>query len=129
MYLVGRGGDLETDLPMRLGAAVSVHATDDPSEGWGWVRDSIQRGRPALVWADIAELPYLRVQAPDEQARHRGHRVRRRASDRARRRQRPRGRADGALRSAGQGAVLAGLPRPDASHLLGHRVAPEASLT
>ncbi|MBS2993627.1 BtrH N-terminal domain-containing protein [Rhodococcus sp. D-46] len=62
IYLVGRGGDLETDLPMRLGAAVSVHATDDPSEGWAWVRDSIQRGRPALVWADIAELPYLRVQ-------------------------------------------------------------------
>jgi len=62
IYLVGRGGDLETDLPMRLGATVSVHATDDPSEGWAWVRDSIQRGRPALVWADIAELPYLRVQ-------------------------------------------------------------------
>src|SRR3546814_20574217 len=43
IYLVGRGGDLETDLPMRLGAAVSVHATDDPREGWAWVRDSIQR--------------------------------------------------------------------------------------
>lgn len=61
VYLVGRGGDLETDLPTRLGAEVSVHATDDPQEGWTWVRDAIREGRPALVWADIAELPYLRV--------------------------------------------------------------------
>ncbi len=61
VYLVGRGGDLETDLPMRLGAEVSVHATDDPQEGWAWVRDAVREGRPALVWADIAELPYLRV--------------------------------------------------------------------
>ncbi len=51
----------ETDLPMRLGAEVSVHATDDPQEGWAWVRDAVREGRPALVWADIAELPYLRV--------------------------------------------------------------------
>jgi hypothetical protein len=61
VYLVGRGGDLETDLPTRLGAEVSVHATDDPEEGWTWVRDAVRNGRPALVWADIAELPYLRV--------------------------------------------------------------------
>jgi len=61
VYLVGRGGDLETDLPVRLGAEVSVHATDDPHKGWAWVRDAVQGGRPALVWADIAELPYLRV--------------------------------------------------------------------
>lgn len=61
VYLVGRGGDLETDLPKRLGASVSVHATDDPLEGWSWVRDAVDEGRPALVWADIAELPYLRV--------------------------------------------------------------------
>src|SRR3546814_15641345 len=46
---------------MRLGAEVSVHATDDPQEGWAWVRDAVREGRPALVWADIAELPYLRV--------------------------------------------------------------------
>lgn len=61
IYLVGRGGDLEIDLPTRLGATVSVHATDDPQQGWSQVRDSIDRGRPALVWADIADLPYLRV--------------------------------------------------------------------
>jgi hypothetical protein len=61
VYLVGRGGDLETDLPRRLGARVSVHATDDAHDGWALVREAIDDGRPALVWADIAELPYLRV--------------------------------------------------------------------
>ena len=61
IYLVGRGGDLETDLPRRLGATVSVHATDDAHEGWAVVREAIDNGRPALVWADISELPYLRV--------------------------------------------------------------------
>eukprot|EP01032_Pedospumella_encystans_P028942 gene28942-32685_t len=61
VYLVGRGGDLETDLPTRLGAAVTMHATDDPQVGWTYVRDAVRAGRPALVWADIAELPYLRV--------------------------------------------------------------------
>lgn len=61
VYLVGRGSDLETDLPERLGASVSVLASDDPTEGWNWVRDAVDAGRPALVWADIAELPYLRV--------------------------------------------------------------------
>jgi hypothetical protein len=61
VYLVGRGGDLETDLPRRLGARVSVHATDDPQDGWTRVREAIDDGCPALVWADISELPYLRV--------------------------------------------------------------------
>lgn len=62
IYLVGRGGDLEIDLPHRLGATVSIKETDDPDEGWDWLRDEIDAGRPALIWADIAELPYLRTQ-------------------------------------------------------------------
>jgi hypothetical protein len=61
IYLVGRGGDLELDLPRRLGATVTQHATDDPTQGWQRVRDEIDAGRPVLAWADIAELPYLRV--------------------------------------------------------------------
>ena len=61
MYLVGRGADFEIDLPRRLGGQVEVLTTDDPGEGWSWVRDDIDAGRPSLVWADIAELPYLRV--------------------------------------------------------------------
>lgn len=61
VYLVGRGGDLEVDLPRRLGAEVEVLSTDDPAEGWDVVRREIDSGRPVMVWADIAELPYLRV--------------------------------------------------------------------
>lgn len=61
IYLVGRGGDLELDLVRRLGGQVTMRATDDPDEGWRWIRDEIDAGRPVLAWADIAELPYLRV--------------------------------------------------------------------
>jgi hypothetical protein len=61
IYLVGRGADLELDVPRRLGAPVEMTQTDDPVEGWQWVRDELDAGRPVMVWADIAELPYLRV--------------------------------------------------------------------
>ncbi len=61
IYLVGRGGDLEVDLPKRLGATVSMHSTDDADLGWTWVRDRIDDGQPVMVWGDIGELPYLRV--------------------------------------------------------------------
>jgi hypothetical protein len=61
VYLVGRGGDLEVDLLARLGATVDLRRTDDPVLGWQWVRDELDAGRPVMVWADIAELPYLRV--------------------------------------------------------------------
>ncbi|HET7735367.1 MAG TPA: BtrH N-terminal domain-containing protein [Nocardioidaceae bacterium] len=62
LYLVGRGADFEVELPLRLGGMVQVLTTDDPDEGWSWVRDEVDAGRPSLVWGDIAELPYLRVQ-------------------------------------------------------------------
>ncbi len=62
LYLVGRGADFEVDLPLRLGGHVQVLTTDDPEEGWSWVRDELDAGQPSLVWGDIAELPYLRVQ-------------------------------------------------------------------
>jgi len=61
IYLVGRGADLELDLLRRLGAQVELTQTDDPVLGWQWVRDELDAGRPVMVWADIAELPYLRV--------------------------------------------------------------------
>lgn len=61
VYLVGRGGDLEVDLLRRLGARADLRRTDDPVLGWQWVRDELDAGRPVMVWADIAELPYLRV--------------------------------------------------------------------
>jgi hypothetical protein len=44
-----------------LGAGLDVRETDDPVLGWAWVRDEVDAGRPTMVWADIAELEYLRV--------------------------------------------------------------------
>lgn len=61
VYLVGRGGDLECDLLHQLGASVELLSTDDPVVGWKWVTDELDEGRPVMVWADIAALPYLRV--------------------------------------------------------------------
>ncbi|MGN6609932.1 MAG: BtrH N-terminal domain-containing protein [Jatrophihabitans sp.] len=61
VYLVGRGSDLELDLIHRLGGHAALRSTDDPGAGWQHVRDQLDQGRPVLAWADIAELPYLRV--------------------------------------------------------------------
>jgi hypothetical protein len=40
---------------------VEVWRTDDPAEGWDWVLSELACGKPLLCWADMAELPYLRV--------------------------------------------------------------------
>ncbi len=60
-YLVGRTGDLERDIAEHIDAKLEVRESDDPQEGWRWVREEIDAGRPTMVWADIAELEYLRV--------------------------------------------------------------------
>ncbi|MGK2882344.1 MAG: BtrH N-terminal domain-containing protein [Mycobacterium sp.] len=60
-YLVGRGNDLEDDYLTRIGAKFVVQSTDDPDTGWAFVTDEVDKGRPVMVWADIGELPYLRV--------------------------------------------------------------------
>ncbi len=61
VYVVGRGPDMELDLLHRLGAHTELRQTDDPSLGLKWVTTELDSGRPVMVWADIAELPYLRV--------------------------------------------------------------------
>lgn len=61
VYLVGRTADMERDFAEHLGIGLEVRSTADPAEGWAWVRDQIDAGRPPMVWADIAELEYLRV--------------------------------------------------------------------
>jgi hypothetical protein len=60
-YLVGRTADLETDVTRTLEIGLDIRETDDPAEGWAWVKDAIDSGHPPMVWADIAELEYLRV--------------------------------------------------------------------
>lgn len=61
VYLVGRTADMERDFAEHLGIGLEVRTTDDPAEGWRWVREEIDAGRPPMVWADIAHLEYLRV--------------------------------------------------------------------
>jgi butirosin biosynthesis protein H-like/uncharacterized protein DUF4872 len=61
LYIVGRTGELERDVAGNLDAGLEVRDTDDPDEGWAWVKAEVDAGRPPMVWADIAELEYLRV--------------------------------------------------------------------
>ena len=60
-YLVGRTAGLERDLCRNLGIDLDVRTTDDPDQGWGWLREELDAGRPTMVNADIRELDYLRV--------------------------------------------------------------------
>lgn len=61
LYLVGRTAELERDVADHLGLGLDVRDTDDPAEGWAWVREEVDAGRPPMVWADIGHLEYLRV--------------------------------------------------------------------
>ena len=61
LYLVGRTAGLERDFCTHAGVALDLRRTDDPGEGWRWLQDELDAGRPTMVNADIKELPYLRV--------------------------------------------------------------------
>lgn len=61
VYLVGRTASLEEDIARHLGIGLDIRETDDPAEGWAWVRDAVDAGQPPLILADIQELEYLRV--------------------------------------------------------------------
>jgi hypothetical protein len=61
IYLVGRSTDLEDAFLSRIGARFEARATDDADLGWQWVTEQLDAGTPVMVWADIAELPYLRA--------------------------------------------------------------------
>lgn len=61
IYLVGRTADLERSLCLHLGIDLDLRQGDDPTEGWRWLRDALNRGAPTMVWADIKHLDYLRV--------------------------------------------------------------------
>jgi Butirosin biosynthesis protein H, N-terminal/Domain of unknown function (DUF4872) len=58
--LMGRELELETVLCRNLGIEAELVQTDDPRRGWELLREEIDRGRPALVWTDSSQLPYLR---------------------------------------------------------------------
>jgi hypothetical protein len=61
LYLVGRTAGLERDCCTHLGIGLDLRQTDDPDEGWRWLRDELDAGRPTMIWADIGHLDYLRV--------------------------------------------------------------------
>ena len=61
VWITGRSATLETDLCAHIGADAQLRQTDDPDVGWRWVTDKLDRGEPALIWADIHELSYLQV--------------------------------------------------------------------
>ena len=61
LYLVGRGGGLERGVCEHLEIGLDLRKTDDPDEGWRWLRDELDAGRPTMINADILELDYLRV--------------------------------------------------------------------
>jgi Butirosin biosynthesis protein H, N-terminal/Domain of unknown function (DUF4872) len=61
LYLVGRGGGLERGVCEHLEIDLDLRKTDDPDEGWRWLRDELDADRPTMINADILELDYLRV--------------------------------------------------------------------
>lgn len=61
VWITGRSATLEGDLCAHIGAGAELRQTDDPELGWRWVAERLERGEPALIWADIHELDYLQV--------------------------------------------------------------------
>jgi len=59
IYLLGRTGPLEAQLAVRLGAGFREVWPTSPEAAWAWLRATLAAGQPALVLADVGELPYL----------------------------------------------------------------------
>ncbi len=60
-YLGGRSLSFEDDLASTLGLGIRRVAVSDPDEAWVQVRRRLDAGEPTLVFADCAELDYLRA--------------------------------------------------------------------
>jgi hypothetical protein len=69
-WWMGRGALLEIDCFAALGVTCEIRRTRDDAEGWRWVKDEIDAGRPALIGVDIRWLDYYRTQT-----HFAGHRV------------------------------------------------------
>lgn len=61
IYLVGRTESLEQQFAANLGIGLEIRDTNDSETGLAWLQEELRGGRPPIVWADIAELEYLRV--------------------------------------------------------------------
>jgi hypothetical protein len=68
LYLNGRSEDLEQTLCGHLGVRLDLRRSDDPADGWRWLRDELDAARPTMVWANMKDLSYQRVRL--DNARH-----------------------------------------------------------
>jgi hypothetical protein len=59
IYLLGRTGPLEAQLAARLGMGFQEVRPPSRAAAWAWLRATLTAGHPALVLADVGELPYL----------------------------------------------------------------------
>ena len=58
-FFVGRSPSFEQDLCASLGAELSVEQYDKPAAAWARCCELIAQGKPALVYTDLFELPYI----------------------------------------------------------------------
>lgn len=58
-FFVGRSPSFEEDLCASVGAELSVEQYDRPSAAWSRCCELIGQGKPALVYTDLFELPYM----------------------------------------------------------------------
>jgi hypothetical protein len=58
-FFVGRSPSFEEDLCASLGAELSVEQYDRPGAAWARCCELIAQGKPALVYTDLFEMPYI----------------------------------------------------------------------
>src|SRR5216683_517917 len=58
-FFVGRSPSFEEDLCASLGAELSVEQYDRPAAAWARCCELVAQGKPALVYTDLFELPYV----------------------------------------------------------------------
>jgi hypothetical protein len=58
-FFVGRSASFEEDVCASLGAELSVEQYDRPAAAWARCCELVAQGKPALVFTDLFELPYI----------------------------------------------------------------------
>jgi len=58
-FFVGRSPSFEEDLCASLGAELAVEQYDRPAAAWARCCELVAQGKPALVYTDLFELPYI----------------------------------------------------------------------
>jgi hypothetical protein len=58
-FFVGRSPSFEQDLCASLGAELLIEQYDKPAAAWSRCCELVAQGKPALVYTDLYELPYI----------------------------------------------------------------------